>query len=290
LALPIESYAIIGNRASAALVGTDGCIDWLGFPRFDSPACFAALLGDPGNGRWLIAPKADNVRVQRRYREGTLILETDFETPDGRITLIDCMQRRGRTSDVLRIVRGVKGSVPMRMELRIRFGYGEVVPWVSRLPDGRLRAVAGPDQLVLQTPVERRGEDLTTVAEFQIHQGEEIPFALTWDESFRPIPESPQVKCALVESNANGGNGRRAAISRAYTPSLCFGLSSRFALSRITRPAASSRPPQRRFRKLLGGVRNWDYRYCWLRDSTFTLYALMESGYEDEACAWRDWL
>jgi GH15 family glucan-1,4-alpha-glucosidase len=290
VALPIENYAILGNRASAAVVGSDGSIDWLGFPRFDSPACFAALLGGPENGRWLIAPRADNARVSRRYRPGTLILETDFETADGTITLIDCMQRRGSASDVLRLVRGIKGTVPMRMELSIRFGNGEVVPWVSRLPDGRLRAVAGPDQLVLETPVEHRGENLTTVAEFQIHEGEEIPFALSWEESFRPAPESPRLKDALDEVEKEWKQwSARCNISGEYAEAVLRSLITLRALEDfetggIVAAVTTSLP------EIPGGVRNWDYRYCWLRDSTFTLYALMESGYQDEAGAWRDWL
>ncbi|HWF08346.1 MAG TPA: glycoside hydrolase family 15 protein [Bryobacteraceae bacterium] len=290
MALPIENYAILGNRASAAVVGSDGSIDWLGFPRFDSPACFAALLGGPENGRWLIAPRADNARVSRRYRPGTLILETDFETADGTITLIDCMQRRGSASDVLRLVRGIKGTVPMRMELSIRFGNGEVVPWVSRLPDGRLRAVAGPDQLVLETPVEHRGENLTTVAEFQIHEGEEIPFALSWEESFRPAPESPRLKDALDEVEKEWKQwSARCNISGEYAEAVLRSLITLRALEDfetggIVAAVTTSLP------EIPGGVRNWDYRYCWLRDSTFTLYALMESGYQDEAGAWRDWL
>jgi GH15 family glucan-1,4-alpha-glucosidase len=290
VALPIENYAIIGNRASAGLVGSDGSIDWLGFPRFDSPACFAALLGGPENGRWLIAPRADNVRVRRRYRQGTLILETDFETSDGVITLTDCMQRRGSASDVLRLVRGIRGSVPMRMELSIRFGNGEVVPWVSRLPDGRLRAVAGPDQLLLETPVEHRGENLTTVAEFQIHEGEEIPFTLTWEESFRPAPDSPRLKAALDELEMEWKQwSARCNVTGEYAEPVLRSLLTLRALEDfetggIVAAATTSLP------EIPGGVRNWDYRYCWLRDATFTLYALMESGYQDEAGAWRDWL
>jgi GH15 family glucan-1,4-alpha-glucosidase len=286
----IEDYALIGNRATAALVGSDGSIDWLGFPRFDSEACFAALLGGPENGRWLIGPTGDEVRVTRRYREGTLILETQFETPDGVVVLTDCMQRRDGLSDVLRLAQGRRGRVAMRMELCIRFGYGQTVPWVVSLADGRLRAVAGPDQLVLQTPVAHHGENLKTVAEFQIHEGEEIPFALTWAESFRPAPEPPDVKTGIAEMEREWKEwSGRCTITGEYAEPVKRSLITLRALSDsntggIVAAATTSLP------EIPGGLRNWDYRYCWLRDSTFTLYALMESGYREEAKAWNDWL
>ena len=286
----IEDYALIGNRTTAGLVGSDGSIDWLGFPRFDSAACFAALLGSRQHGRWLIAPKSDTIRVRRQYRPGTLILETEFETPEGVVVLTDCMGHRGRLGDVLRLVRGRRGSVRMWMELTIRFGYGAVIPWVTRLPDGRLRAVAGPDQLVLRTSVAHRGEDLKTVAEFEVREGEEIPFSLTWDQSFRPVPRSPEVKAeiAAIEEEWRQWSGR-CEVTGEYADAVLRSLITLRALDDertggIVAAATTSLP------EIVGGVRNWDYRYCWLRDSTFTLYALMESGYREEAKAWQEWL
>jgi GH15 family glucan-1,4-alpha-glucosidase len=286
----IEDYAIIGDRGTAALVCRDGSIDWLGFPRFDSQACFAALLGTPENGRWLLAPQAEPVRVHRRYREGTLILETEFETRDGTVAVIDCMQRRDGARDVLRLVQGRKGCVPMRMELCIRFGYGEVVPWVVSQPDGRLRAVAGPNRLTLSTPVTHHGEELKTLAEFQVHAGSQIPFILTWDESYRPPQDPPELLPALASIEAEWKQwSARCTVAGEYREAVLRSLLTLRALEDaetggIAAAATTSLP------EVLGGERNWDYRYCWLRDSTFTLYALMESGYYDEARAWRDWL
>lgn len=286
----IEDYAIIGNRATVALVARDGSIDWLGFPRLDSPAFFAALLGGEENGYWRISPKAEITRVTRRYREGTLILETDFETKDGVVTLVDCMQRRGRAGDVFRLVKGQKGSVPMRMELCIRFGYGEIVPWVVSLADGRLRAVAGPSQLILATPVSHRGEDLKTVADFEVREDEEMPFVLTWDESYRPIADSPELAPALAEIEREWKQwAARCTATGKYREAVLRSLITLRALTNVDTggiaAAATTSLPE-----VIGGARNWDYRYCWLRDSTFTLYALMESGYHEEACQWRDWL
>jgi GH15 family glucan-1,4-alpha-glucosidase len=286
----IEDYAIIGNRATSALVASDGAIDWLGFPRFDSPTCFAALLGDSENGYWRIAQQTKPAHVSRRYREGTLILETEFRTPEGTVVLTDCMQRRNRKGDVLRMVRGEQGCVPMRMELCIRFGYGEIVPWVTKLPDGRLRAVAGPDQLILETPVSHRGENLKTVTEFQIKEGEEIPFALTWDQSYRSVPDSPGVRTSIAAIEKEWKEwSARCNVTGEYAEPALRSLITLRALEDcdtggIVAAATTSLP------ELVGGARNWDYRYCWLRDSTFTLYALMESGYREEAGEWRDWL
>ena len=281
---------MIGNRATAALVASDGSIDWLGFPRFDSAACFAALVGTPENGRWLIAPKIGPLSVKRRYRPGTLVLETEFETPGGTVILTDCMQRRKEAGDVLRLVRCTRGSVPMRMELVIRFGYGEIVPWVTRLPDSRLRAVAGPDRLVLQTPVSHSGEKLRTVAEFEVREGEEMPFALTWDESFRPVREPLDVKTAVESVTEQWEHwSARCKVPSEYERDVLRSLVTLRALEDwntggIVAAPTTSLPEE------FGGQRNWDYRYCWLRDSTFTLYALLESGYRQEAAAWREWL
>jgi GH15 family glucan-1,4-alpha-glucosidase len=290
LARKIEDYAIVGNRTSAALVGSDGSIDWLCFPRFDSPACFAALLGAPENGRWLIAPKSTETRVTRRYRPGTLILETEFHTPEGTVVLTDCMQRRGISSDVLRHLKCTAGSVPMHMELCIRFNYGETVPWVVRLADGRLRAIAGPDRLVLQTTVAHHGANFKTVADFEMREGSEIPFVLTWEESFRPLSDQPDISSAIsaIEHEWKQWSAR-CNVEGEYSEAVLRSLITLRALEDsetggIVAAATTSLP------EIIGGERNWDYRYCWLRDSTFTLYALMESGYREEASAWREWL
>src|SRR5947207_2128081 len=287
----IEDYAIIGNCESAALVGRDGSIDWLALPRFDSAACFAALLGGPENGRWQIAPKGD-AEITRRYLEGTLILETRFVTPDGAVTLVDCMGRRDGCADLVRLVRGERGRVQLRMELVIRCEYGSIIPWVRRLEDGRHTAVAGPDRLTLATSVETRGENLRTVADFPAHAGEEIPFVLTWSPSFRSIPESAGAACTIEEATAGWrewAKSHKPEGSGEWSDAVLWSLITVKALAHretggIVAAATTSLPEQ------LGGPRNWDYRFCWLRDATLTLLALMNAGYQDEAKAWRDWL
>lgn len=290
MALLIEDYALIGNNATAALVGRDGSIDWLGFPRFDSPACFAHLLGSKDNGHWIVAPKAEHPKVTRRYRPGTLVLETEFSTPEGSVVLIDCMDRRGPYQDVIRLVRGLRGRVPMEMEFIVRFDYGQVIPWVSRLDEQRVQIVAGPDRLILATPVTLRGEDMTTRSDFEVSEGQEIPFVLTWSHSFGPIPHQPEAGGALT-------NVTRAweRWSSKHTPKGQYAeevLRSILTLKALTHhdtggivAAATTSLPEE-----IGGVRNWDYRLCWLRDSTFTLYALLEAGFTEEAKCWRDWL
>src|SRR3954452_24045243 len=199
---PIEHYALIGDLHTAGLVARNGSLDWLCWPRFDSAACFAALLGGPENGRWLIAPAAPNAKATRRYREGTLILETSFETSEGTVVLIDGMGRHDDGTDLVRILRGVRGRTAFRMELALRFEYGVIVPWIRRLEDGRLTAVAGPDRVTLATPVELRGEDLGTVAEFTVGAGEEVPFVLTWSPSYRPIPAPADAGDTLAVATA----------------------------------------------------------------------------------------
>ena len=288
----IESYAVIGNCETAALVGRDGSIDWLGLPRFDSAACFAALLGGPENGRWQIAPSSSPLQVTRRYQQGSLILETEFETADGRIVLVDYMGRRDAGTDLVRLVRGVRGRIQMRMELTIRFEYGSVIPWVRRLDDGRLTAVAGPDRLTLATPAAVHGEGLSTIAEFEVGEGEEIPFSLTWSPSFRAIPEPADAGAVLdivsgfwrewskAHSIEGSGEWAEAVLRSALTLKALM----HFETGGIIAAATTSLPEQ------LGGARNWDYRFCWLRDATITLYALMNSGFIDEAQAWREWL
>ena len=288
----IEDYGVIGNCETAALVGKDGSIDWLGLPRFDSPACLTALLGGPENGRWQIAPTEADARISRRYRGDTLILETQFETAAGSVVLVDCMGRRDDGTDVVRLVRGLSGSVAMRMELVIRFDYGWVVPWVRKLPDGRLTAVAGPDRLTLSTPVEPRGEDMKTVAEFTIAAGEEVPFVLTWSPSFRAIPE-PADAASTVETATAGwrdwARAYRVEGSGEWSEAVLRSLITLKALTHretggIIAAITTSLPEQ------LNGPRNWDYRFCWLRDATITLYALLNSGFIEEADDWREWL
>ena len=290
MTLLIEDYALIGNNATAGLVGRNGSIDWLCFPRFDSAACFAALLGSPENGHWSIAPRAAQPKVTRRYREGTLVLETEFSTPEGTAVLVDCMDRRGEHQDVVRLVRGVHGRVPMEMELAIRFDYGTVVPWVTRMEDRRLCAIAGPDRIMLAAPIEFRGEDLKTRAEFEVEEGQTVPFVLTWSHSFSPTPASPDAATVVEHvthtwekwSSKHTPKGPyREAVLRSL---LTLKALTHHETGGIVAAATTSLPEQ------IGGSRNWDYRFCWLRDAAYTLYALLEGGFMEEAKAWRDWL
>ena len=290
MALPIEDYALIGNNATAALVGRNGSIDWLCFPRFDSPACFAALLGSPDNGHWSIGPKTTHPKVTRRYRQGTLVLETEFSAPEGTVVLIDCMNRRGEHQDVIRLVRGIRGRVPMQMELSLRFDNGTVVPWVSRLEDSRLCAIAGPDRIVFGTTVALRGEDLKTRADFEVEEGQTVSFSLTWSPSFGSLP-SPFDAAAVVENITDDWKkwSSKYTSKGPYAEAALRSLITLKALIHhetggIVAAATTSLPEQ------MGGVRNWDYRFCWIRDATYTLYALIESGFIDEARAWRNWL
>ncbi|HEX9491389.1 MAG TPA: glycoside hydrolase family 15 protein, partial [Stellaceae bacterium] len=286
----IEDYALIGDCATAALVARDGSIDWLCWPRFDGGACFAALLGTAEHGRWLVAPAETPVRVSRRYRDDTLILETDFETPTGAVTLIDFMPPRGRASDVVRIVRGRRGAVAMRTEVIFRFDYGANVPWVTRMVDGALRAIAGPDMAVLRTPVALRGEDFKTVGEFTVSAGEAVPFVLTYSPSHEPIPGPVDPEEALADTEAFWREWSGICVD--------FGpWSDVVRRSLITLKALTYGPtggivaaPTTSLPEQIGGSRNWDYRFCWLRDATFTLLSLMNAGYYLEAEAWRDWL
>jgi len=289
MSLPIEDYGLIGDCHSAALVGRDGSIDWLCFPRIDSGACFAALLGEPRHGRWLIAPAAELLGIRRNYRDDTLILETVFETTEGTVRLIDCMPLSDERWDVLRIVEGVSGRVAMRMELIIRFDYGSIVPWVRRSGD-TLLATAGPDMLELHTPVVCRGEDMKTVAEFHVSPGERIPFSL----NYRPSHESPQP--AVDPEQALTATEKE---WRKWSARCTYQGHRRDAVVRslITLKALTYAPtggmvaaPTTSLPERQGGVRNWDYRYCWLRDATFALNALLLAGYHEEAAAWRQWL
>jgi len=286
----IEDYALIGDNETAALVCRDGSIDWFCVPRFDSGACFAALLGTPDHGRWLLAPRAVVRATRRAYRGDTLVLETEFETDDGTVRVIDCMPPRRRSPDIVRIVEGVRGRVAMRMELVIRFDYGSIVPWVRRLGDDTLGAVAGPDALCLRTPVAHHGEGFTTVADFTVGAGDRIPFTLTWHRSYERAPDRADPVRAVADTEAHWRKWiGRCAYDGPWRDAVVRSLLTLKALAYqrtggIVAAPTTSLPEQR------GGVRNWDYRFCWLRDATFCLYALMISGYVDEAAAWRDWL
>ena len=287
--LPIEDYALIGDCHTAALVGRNGSIDWLCLPRFDSGACFAALLGETDHGRWLIAPAAQALEVRRIYRDGTLILETEFETNEGAVRIIDCMPLSNGRCDVLRIVEGLRGRVAMRTELVIRFDYGSIVPWVRQL-DGTLQATAGPDTLELHTPVAVHGENMKTVAEFNVSKGERTRFALNYRPSHEATQPAidPEQALAATESGWRKWSERCAYQGR-WREAVVRSLITLKALTYaptggIVAAPTTSLPEQK------GGVRNWDYRYCWLRDATFTLNALLLAGYHEEAIAWREWL
>jgi len=293
MAHPIEDYALIGNCETAALVARDGSIDWLCWPRFDSGACFAALLGMPEHGRWQIAPADPGAKVTRRYRDDTLVLETEFTTGDGAVTLIDFMPLRdgGKPSEVVRLVMGQRGQVAMSCELVLRFDYGSVVPWVTRLEGGALRAIAGPDMTVLRTPVELHGDDLKTVGKFMVSEGETVPFVLSYCRSYLGAPPDPIDPISALSDtevfwrNWSAGCRETGKWSDAVRRSL------------ITLKALAHRPtggivaaPTTSLPEQLGGTRNWDYRYCWLRDATFTLLSLMNSGFYQAAQDWRKWL
>jgi GH15 family glucan-1,4-alpha-glucosidase len=285
----IEDYALIGDTQTAALVGRDGSIDWMCVPRFDSGAVFAALLGGPDHGRWQIAPAGGVQRVEREYHDDTLVLETTFHTDDGVVRVVDFMPIRKHAVSLVRIVEGVSGRVPMHMDLRIRFDYGSTVPWVRRI-DGQLRAVAGPDALVLTTPVAHAGAGLSTVAEFVVGHGDSVPFVMAWHPSHEPPPRA-----------GDPGRLRRGTISwwKRWADSSSCAPETRHQIIRslVTLKALTYMPtggivaaPTTSLPEWIGGVRNWDYRYCWLRDSVLALDALMAGGYTDEAHAWRDWL
>ncbi len=291
MSLRIEDYALIGNRCTAALVGRNGSIDWLCMPRFDSGACFAALLGTPENGRWLLAPQGETRAVRRRYRHETLVLETEFETDEGVVAVIDFMPvfERREQVDLVRVVQGRLGSVPMRMEATFRFDYGRVVPWVVAHEDG-LRAIAGPDALKLRTAVKMTGKDFTTVASFKVSAGQSVPFTLTWYPSHEPEPGAKHPLRMLNETEAWWRQwSARCAFKGPWRDLVVRSLITLKALSYGPTGGIAAAPTTSLPEKL-GGVRNWDYRYCWLRDATFTLYALLISGYTEEAGAWREWL
>jgi len=285
----IEDYGFLSDTQTGALVSREGCVDWLCLPRFDSPACFASLIGEKKNGHWLFTPAEKIEKLKRRYRGDTLIIETEIETESGAVRLIDFMPPRGENPDIVRIVEGLRGEVPMQMELIIRFDYGLIIPWVRQAHDG-LEAIAGPDALILRTPIETRGKDMTTVAEFTVKEGERIPFVLTWFASHQEPPRAIHAEHALRDTEKfwNKWSGRcryrgpwREAVMRSLIT--LKGLS--YAPTGGLVAALTTSLPEE-----IGGVRNWDYRYCWLRDATFTLATLMQVGYKDEAQSWRQWL
>ena len=285
----IEDYAFLSDTQTGALVSRDGCVDWLCLPRFDSAACFASLLGTRDNGHWRFWPEEKIEKISRRYRGDTLILETEFETARGVVRLIDFMPPRGKNPDIIRIIEGAGGEVRMQMELIIRFDYGHIIPWV-RQAQGGLEAIAGPDGLILRTPVETRGQDLTTVAEFSVRQGDRIPFVLTWYGSHEEPPEAINPEHALRDTEKfwsewacqcrYPGPWKEAVVRSLVT---LKGLT--YAPTGGLVAALTTSLPEE-----IGGVRNWDYRYCWLRDATFTLITLMRVGYRDEAKSWQQWL
>ncbi len=286
---PIEDYALIGDCHTAALISKHGSIDWLCWPRFDSPACFAALLGTADNGYWRIVPAASPTRVTRHYRPGTMILETLFETASGSVALIDFMAVE--KNSIVRIVESRSGSVEMRFDLSLRFEYGSAVPWVTRLNHGSgIRAIAGPDQVVLQSDVRLHGRAMTTVASFVAEAGHRTCFVMTHAASHLPMPVPPNAENALAETEASwtswAGRGTyrgsyRAEVQRSL---LTLKALSYYPTGGIAAAPTTSLPEQPH------GSRNWDYRYCWLRDATFTLLALMHAGYREEAQAWGAWL
>ena len=288
--LRIEDYGLIGDCETAALVGRDGSIDWLCWPAFDSDACFAALLGTQKNGRWQISPAEEVTKSSRRYWDNTLILETRFETANGVVAVIDFMPPRGHASDIVRLVRGVRGRVKLQTQLVIRFGFGADIPWVKRTDEGALLAIGGQDMTVLRTPVAMRGEDMTTVADFEVEEGQTVPFVLTYGPSHLPIPAPIDPAQALQDTEdywtdwcshcTYEGDSRDLVLRSLITlKALTYGPT-----GGIVAAPTTSLPEK------LGGARNWDYRFCWLRDATFTLLALMNSGYTEEASCWHNWL
>jgi GH15 family glucan-1,4-alpha-glucosidase len=285
----IEDYAIIGDCRTAALVSRDGSIDWFCCPRFDSDACFAALLGAREHGRWLMAPRGE-AKISRRYRPNTLVLETSIETEDGAATMIEFMPLSSRHPTIVRLLFGQRGNVPMRTELILRFGYGSIVPWVTRLEDGTLRAIAGPDMVILRTPVGVRGEHMTTVGEFSVNKDDVIPFVLSYQPSHRPLqgPINPTAALQDTERFWLGWSAK----TRSAGPWTEAVVRSMITLKALTyaptggmvAAATTSLPEQ------LGGERNWDYRFCWMRDATLVLLGAMHAGYVEEAESWRQWL
>ena len=285
----IEDYALIGDCHTAALVARSGSIDWLCFPRFDSAACFAALLGNEEHGHWILSAAEQGVRTRRGYRDGTLILQTDYEADGGAASVIDFMPPRSKEPDLVRIVVGKRGQVRMRMSLLLRFDYGSIIPWVRRTAGG-ICAVAGPDTITLQSDVALRNENFKSEAEFTVSAGQRVRFVLMWHPSHEAtgVPADAETALAQTEQWWREWSGR-CAYSGPYRENVLRSLITLKALTYAPTggivAAATTSLPER-----IGGVRNWDYRFCWVRDATFTLYALMLAGYTAEAAAWRDWL
>lgn len=290
MASPIEDYAMIGDLGTAALVARDGSIDWLCWPRFDSDACFAALLGRPEHGRWRVAPKDSKATVTRHYRPNTLILETHFDTSDGAATVIDFMPVRDGGSHLIRLVVGESGRVTFHSELILRFDSGAAVPWVTRVNETTSRAIAGPDMVVLRTPVGTHGENFKTVSNFAINAGERVPFVLSFSLSHEPLPPPVDVEERLraTESYWIDWVGKNKIVGP-WDEAVCRSLITLKALT-YHPTAGLAAAPTTSLPELVGGSRNWDYRFCWLRDATLTLLALMNAGYYEEARRWRDWL
>ena len=288
--LRIEDYALIGDCGTAALVGRNGSIDWLCLPRFNSAACFAALLGKPEHGRWLIAPCDPDPKVTRRYIDNSLVLSTTFATAEGAVELIDFFRPRHGTLHLVRLVRGLRGRVRMQVEIVLRFEYGYLVPWVERLAEGGISAIAGPDRVALRTPVPLTGEDLKTVGEFEISGGETVPFVLSYGVSHQPPPRPIDAERALESALAFWRQWSIGCTSAGPWSDTVKG--SLAVLKGLTHAPTGGivAAPTTSLPELLGGPRNWDYRYCWLRDATFTLLALMHAGRSGEARSWRDWL
>ena len=285
----IEDYAFIGDTQTGALVSRDGCVDWLCFPRFDSGACFASLLGTRDNGHWRFWPKEEIDRTSRRYRGDALILETEIETKEGAVRLIDFMPPRGQNPDLIRIVEGIRGQVVMQMELIIRFDYGRTIPWV-RTGHGGLEALAGPNGLILRTPVKTRGEDLTTVAEFTVKKGDRVPFVLTWFASHSRPPKKVTPDHALRDTERYWKKWakrchRKTPWDDAVVRSLVVLKGLTYGPTGGIVAAATTSLPEE-----IGGVRNWDYRYCWLRDASFTVAALDDCGFTTEGGAFVHWI
>ncbi len=285
----IEDYALIGDLHTAALVGLDGSIDWLCLPHFDSAACFAALLDTPDAGRWLLAPAGRGACTSRRYQSGGLVLESEWHTVDGSVRVVDFMPPRGEAADVIRIVEGISGAVRMVSELRLRFDYGHITPWVRRDERGMV-AVAGPDAAYLVTAAPLEGRDMKTVSEFTVRAGQRVPFVLTWAPSARTRPRPVDAETALSDTTSFWQRwSARSRVHGTYRDAVQRSLITLKALTfaptgGIVAAATTSLPEQ------IGGPRNWDYRYCWLRDATLTLQSLLAAGYTDEARAWRQWL
>ncbi|MGH9530027.1 MAG: glycoside hydrolase family 15 protein [Terriglobales bacterium] len=285
----MEDYAMIGDCHTAALVSKQGSIDWLCLPQLDSAACFAALLGTPDNGHWSISPAEPIKAVRRRYREGTLILETEFKTDSGSVMLIDCMTPRNATPDLLRMVVGTRGQVTMNMELVIRFDYGSVVPWVRKTDRG-ISAIAGPDMLGIRTEVPLLGVDMKTVATFTVSEGQKIPFDLIWYPSHRDEPSALNVEDAIRETDQWWREwSDRCSFQGKWREAVVRSLITLKALTFLPTGGIAAAPTTS-LPEALGGVRNWDYRFCWVRDATLTLHSLLDAGYHEEAQEWREWL